>query len=403
MFNNQGSIMESTTWQYAFKPIWQTLLGPFYSMATTFYTTSTDTGIWSVITDLGNYSLDAIIIQTMLVALILYASYNLIRDKNKTTIWLIACNSLSFIALYYAFDLYSGRTLSLVYRYHIPIMIMAIVIVGLLLGKQIDQKKTAYALLFSAFILGSGFSMLRISNDQCYHHHGNCERQFSCASELSENENALIIVGGDRWWLTYQFWELTQETESDKIDILYDPIAENIESHLNKKPYSAIYTFAVSSKLKYSLLSYYKQQPSTQPLPVSLAKVTDEFFNSIPWNKEESKMDTTIDLTQKNITINLTLDPEIQTDSVFITGSHYALGDWDPGLVQLQRISDGQWSGNFLIERGEGSIIFNFTKGDRSHYLVDSENMQIKDFSHNIVNDTTIIVKAWRWKNAGDL
>jgi uncharacterized membrane protein len=403
MLGDRGSIMASTTWQYEYKPAWQTILGPLYSMATTFYTAASDTGLWAIVTDWEEYSLDALIIQTVLVVVILYASFKIIRNSKKEIVWLIACNSFAFIAIYYAFDFYSGRTLSIIYRYHIPIMIMTVVTMGLYLGKQIESNRQPHSFLFLALILGGIFSMYKISMNPCYHNHGNCERQLLCASEVSENENALIITGGMQWWLMYQFWELTQETESENIDILYNVDPENISQYLNEKSYSGIYTYSVSSKVKYELVKYFKSENSKQPLPISFADISDDFFNRNPWIKEESNLDTFIDLSPKYITIDLQIEDYTLSDSVFITGSHYSFGDWQPGAIQLPQVENGHWKGTFPVEKGEEKLTLDFTIGDWSHYLLDSTNVRMPQVIIDSKGDTSIFIKAMKWKSVREL
>ena len=148
MNGSKGEIFGSTSWQYGSEPVWKILAGPLYSMATTFFTSPSDKGFWAAFRDLENHSTTAVAIQTVLIGLILVAGVYGARHISKRALWFNFFTVIGFLLVFWGFDLYSGRTLSMVYRYHIPIMISAVIILSVYLGQHIEQGKVPYIALF---------------------------------------------------------------------------------------------------------------------------------------------------------------------------------------------------------------------------------------------------------------
>jgi hypothetical protein len=103
-------------------------------------------------------------------------------------------------------------------------------------------------------------------------------------------------------------------------------------------------------------------------------------------------------MTTSTIVINFESNSIPPSDTVYITGNHYAIGDWDPKAIPLQKVSDGHWNGSFQIQNGE-QLEFKFTRGDWITQLVDDYGNIINNYTLEVKQDTTITIIANSWSD----
>ena len=52
---------------------------------------------------------------------------------------------------------------------------------------------------------------------------------------------------------------------------------------------------------------------------------------------------------QKKVEFIVTAPGLTDTEKVFVTGNQTALGDWNPGLISLDKINDSTWNKAFIF------------------------------------------------------
>ena len=60
--------------------------------------------------------------------------------------------------------------------------------------------------------------------------------------------------------------------------------------------------------------------------------------------------------------LHVVTKPFPDTSRIYVSGNRTTLGDWEPGLVPLEKSADGSWHREFLFPRGT-ELEFKFSKG----------------------------------------
>jgi len=92
--------------------------------------------------------------------------------------------------------------------------------------------------------------------------------------------------------------------------------------------------------------------------------------------------------------------PEILPDSaqVFITGNQKELAYWKPGVVTLEKESNGSWTKTFSFDQ-DTELQYKITLGSWATEAID-ENGNVPQNSYlHVKNDTTVVIKVSGWKN----
>jgi len=102
-------------------------------------------------------------------------------------------------------------------------------------------------------------------------------------------------------------------------------------------------------------------------------------------------------LAQVRVTINVQAHSVKENEKVFISGNSSQLGEWNPGLIMLDKIDSLSWTKTFTFKKGE-FIEFKFTKGDWSKEALNDNKTVPGNHNLNVTSDTTLkfIIKYWK-------
>jgi uncharacterized membrane protein len=405
MLNDSSNIMQSTSWQSLSLKNWQVLVGPWMGMSNIFFTNPSNSGTWASFLNWENHSHTGIIIQAVIAVLIIILIGLFVKSySKKKTVWFLLLNALTMVIIFYGFDLFTGRSLSIVYRYQILVFIFVLLIIAVYLGNRIQAKKPLFALIFLGLLVSGLYSSYSISKKPDYHDNGGYIWHSSNAKAIDKESKPLIIcesvLGG-----VVGFYETIIACTSESADVLFRPDHNKLGEYLKTKNYSNIYLLDTHSGLKYALIKYYNTQNSDSklPLPIFLDEYSRNVYNDPQVDINNFKLNPDIDLNTSTIKFKLNTSELPATDTVFIIGSHYAIGTLNTRGKPLQKISEGEWEGTFEIEKGEDILWFTFTQGDWSKRLIDSLGNELPAFMYPIKGDTTITITANNWLDSEKL
>ena len=400
MFNFQGSIAHSTSWQSANLKLWQIISGPLYGFAHAFYTPRDSYMNWYLILQGEAFNRTQIdwFILSLLIILIVVGVIYLIKNAPSKMTWFLLLTLIPSLIFFISFDLTAARMTSVIFRYHITGMIAIVLIFGWYFGNKIKDGKLLPSFLYISIVVLGIYSMLKISEDPCYMQYG-CRPQITASEIVSDASKPLIISESSSGFL-FNFYELTLACKSSSIDILYKPNPKKIVDFLTKNSYTNIYLIDVSSELKYAMIKDYKtsNQLEKVPIPIFLDSYSEAIVYNSPANINDFKLDLSSSLITNLIEINFKSNSVPLSDTVYITGNHYSIGDWDPKTVPLQKVSKGHWNGSFQIQNGE-QLEFKFTRGDWITQLVDDYGNIIYNYILEVKQDTTITIIANSWND----
>lgn len=98
------------------------------------------------------------------------------------------------------------------------------------------------------------------------------------------------------------------------------------------------------------------------------------------------------------VTIRVRAENVPEGDSVYIVGNHPDLGEWDPGLVPLEKNDGGYWYGDFLI-RKDSILEFKFTRGSWQSEAVDADGNPHSNHYLLVMNEGQHLIKIANWKD----
>lgn len=101
---------------------------------------------------------------------------------------------------------------------------------------------------------------------------------------------------------------------------------------------------------------------------------------------------------QVKITFKVYANSVKENESVFITGNHSELGEWNPNKIVLQKIDSSLWTKTFLFDEGE-FLEFKFTKGDWSKEALTDEKTVPPNYKLTVLNDTILTIRINYWKD----
>ncbi len=92
--------------------------------------------------------------------------------------------------------------------------------------------------------------------------------------------------------------------------------------------------------------------------------------------------------------------PEILPDSaqVFITGNQKDLAYWKPGVVTLEKESNGSWTKTFSFDQ-DTELQYKITLGSWATEAIDENGNTPPNSCLHVMNDTTVVIKVFGWKN----
>jgi uncharacterized membrane protein len=400
MFSSRSTIMHSTNWQDANLKLWQIISGPWYGFAHAFYTPRDSYMNWYLILQgeaFNRTQIDWFILSLLIILIIVVVIYFIKKAPTKM-IWFLILTLIPSFIFFISFDLIEGKMTSVIFRYHITGMIAIVLIFGWYLGNKAKGKKLFPSFLYIGIVVLGMYSMMKISEDPCYMQDG-CEPQIAAAEIVTDASKPLIISESSSGNL-FRLYEVLLACKSSSIDVLYKPNPKKIAEFLTQKRYTNIYLIEVSSELKYAMIKNHKTSSLFEkvPIPIFLDSYSQAMVYNSPANINDFKLDLSSSIITNLIEINFKSNSVPLSDTVYITGNHYSIGDWDPKAVPLQKVSKGHWNGNFQIQKGE-QLEFKFTRGDWITQLLDDYGNIINNYTLEVKQDTTITIIANSWND----
>lgn len=92
------------------------------------------------------------------------------------------------------------------------------------------------------------------------------------------------------------------------------------------------------------------------------------------------------------------IDKKPSDKEIFITGNNELLGNWNPALVKLKKLSDSLWTINFNFPIGT-KIEFKFTKGSWAEEALSGESKVPLNYVLTVKKDTMVYLLIQNWKN----
>ncbi|RMH78969.1 MAG: histidine kinase, partial [Calditrichaeota bacterium] len=85
-------------------------------------------------------------------------------------------------------------------------------------------------------------------------------------------------------------------------------------------------------------------------------------------------------------------------ETLYITGNHRLLGNWNPSAVALRRQPDGSWSREFTFRR-HTTVEFKVTRGSWQTEAADATGRPLDNYRLRVQRDDTITLKVPRWRD----
>lgn len=104
----------------------------------------------------------------------------------------------------------------------------------------------------------------------------------------------------------------------------------------------------------------------------------------------------------RNVTIHVVTEAIPESETLYITGNHAELGNWNPKKVALTRLDPTVWGGTYQIFSGD-ELEFKITRGSWETQAADSTGLELANFVESITTDTLItkVVEGWVDKKTG--
>ena len=125
---------------------------------------------------------------------------------------------------------------------------------------------------------------------------------------------------------------------------------------------------------------------------------SDELNDKISSAFPETDIFTEPALSQREITIEVQTDEIHDSSSVYITGNHYKLGNWDPSQVELLNTDQNIWSKTLSFSE-DTYLEFKFTLGSWEREALDENNEVFLNFNHTVNQDTILRFEVQNWKS----
>jgi len=97
-----------------------------------------------------------------------------------------------------------------------------------------------------------------------------------------------------------------------------------------------------------------------------------------------------------NLDIEVTADNLPEGSIIYITGNNEQLGNWHPGMVQLEKNEEGKWIKSFSFERGK-KLEFKITRGSWENEAIDIDGSTPPNYVVHVLSDSTIEIRADLW------
>ncbi len=107
----------------------------------------------------------------------------------------------------------------------------------------------------------------------------------------------------------------------------------------------------------------------------------------------------TLNFSQVKVIVLVTSNKVDSSQKVFIAGNRSELGNWNPGIIELEKLNDTSWVKEFLFEKNI-LLEFKFTKGSWSNEALNENRTIPANNTLKVFNDTIIYQKINNWKDS---
>jgi len=90
------------------------------------------------------------------------------------------------------------------------------------------------------------------------------------------------------------------------------------------------------------------------------------------------------------------------TDTIFITGNHSQIGNWNPHKIKLNKLNDSTWSNTFSLPISE-RIEFKFTLGGWNREALNHDGSKPSNNKIELKKDTTLVFNISQWADFKDI
>lgn len=99
---------------------------------------------------------------------------------------------------------------------------------------------------------------------------------------------------------------------------------------------------------------------------------------------------------KKSINFIVHLEKPIKGEKVYITGNNVSLGNWNPGAVELNRLSDSLWTKTVFLPQYE-NISFKITRGSWNSEATDEDGWLLTNKTLLVKDDTILNIVVTNW------
>lgn len=99
---------------------------------------------------------------------------------------------------------------------------------------------------------------------------------------------------------------------------------------------------------------------------------------------------------QVTVKIIVTTNNFFDSSKVYITGNDYQLGQWNPGIISLNKINDTTWSKSFDFPLYK-DLEFKFTKGSWENEALDINGKNQENIKFKVIQDTSLFFRIDKW------
>ncbi len=105
-------------------------------------------------------------------------------------------------------------------------------------------------------------------------------------------------------------------------------------------------------------------------------------------------------LLSQTVKVNFVIHAKTTNDSdkIYIAGNNESLGNWNPGIIRLDKINDTTWTKSFEFNKGT-QLEFKFTRGDWNKEALDKNGFVPQNHLVYVKNDTTLYYEIKKWKD----
>jgi len=374
---NIDQIFNSLSWQLNWKEsqaFWEPLAWQIFGFSHSFF--NIESHIWGSQSVMGGeYDRELIltlVLGVLFTILIIFSFISLIKNHNKKSWLLILLLILPTLFFFYFMDICRNSFISPTWRYSFINMVLVIVVVGAFLAKSIMKEKMLYIFIYLGIIAICIYSLTVVSSNKCWYSFSEvCSMNLDEANKLDLAEKPLVITNFDHWMGSLGFLSMVVESNSTDIDILrVNSKTANLNELIDPKMYTNIYFYMASDELN------------------------DKIRSAFP----ETDIFTEPALSQREITIEVQTDEIHDSSSVYITGNHYKLGNWDPSQVELLNNDQNIWSKTLSFSE-DTYLEFKFTLGSWEREALDENNEVFLNFNHTVNQDTILRFEVQNWKS----